>query len=167
MKLLIHSQTSTGATLGIDKKFHPTLYCACNYSFMLELNLSRISKRGSREILRTNIAQKYMWQVCSRNVIVEDASKTPLNSMSNIDCVDSIGFWQKDDSSCSLTTESIVSANNLHYQPLPCSLLCRYIKILTFSITSQRWRYMVQTRSHLSYTVNIADAETSEHQQPW
>ena len=37
-------------SLGIDKKFHPTLYWACDYLSMLGLKLIHVSKRGHRHL---------------------------------------------------------------------------------------------------------------------
>ena len=50
MKLLIHSQTSTGALLkfGNEKVTSSNTYDGCNYLFMQELKLIYISKRGHR-----------------------------------------------------------------------------------------------------------------------
>ena len=42
MKLLIRFHTSTG----IDKWFHPTHYCTCDYLSILWIKLNHISKRG-------------------------------------------------------------------------------------------------------------------------
>ena len=39
-------------SLGMDKWFHPTLFWACDYSFMLGLRLNHVSKRGRRKHVR-------------------------------------------------------------------------------------------------------------------
>ena len=36
----------SGANLGMGKHFHPTLYCACDYSSMLGLKSNHVSKGG-------------------------------------------------------------------------------------------------------------------------
>ena len=45
-------QTSTVASLKLGNRlaFHPTLYCACDYFFMLGLKLIHVSKRGPRTV---------------------------------------------------------------------------------------------------------------------
>ena len=42
----LHFNGGTVEVQGMDKWCHPTLYCACDYSSMLELKLTHVSKRG-------------------------------------------------------------------------------------------------------------------------
>ena len=46
MKLLIHYQRWNRWRIGIDLKFHPTLYWACNYIFVLGIKSTHVSKLG-------------------------------------------------------------------------------------------------------------------------
>ena len=47
MKLLNHSQTSTSArSLGMDKWLQPIFHWACDYLYMMELQLNHVSKRS-------------------------------------------------------------------------------------------------------------------------
>ena len=56
MKLFIHSQTLMAKVLnfGKDKKFHPTLYWACEYLSMSWLKLNHYSKRAPGGLVGTN-----------------------------------------------------------------------------------------------------------------
>ena len=47
MKLLIHFQTATVESLGMNKQFHPILHNGCNYLSMLGFKLNHVSKRCS------------------------------------------------------------------------------------------------------------------------
>ena len=74
MKILIHPQILMVAQLKFgDKELHPTLWCACDYLSMLELQLMHVSKRGpwlegSSSDNKTHFVDLY-WGI----------SKTPLN----------------------------------------------------------------------------------------
>ena len=52
-------------SLGMDKKFHPTLYWACDYLSMLRWMLNHVSKRGPR-VQFLSVTQSKL-RLCSAN----------------------------------------------------------------------------------------------------
>ena len=61
MKSFIHSKNSMGPPM---KKFHPTLYQACNYLSMLGLKLNHLCKWGYRKIRHFAI---YIYHIIDKN----------------------------------------------------------------------------------------------------
>ena len=65
MKLLTHSklQRCNRWNLGMNKSFHPTLYCACDYLSMLVLKLIHVSTRYLNDTctrITNNLSQKVL-----------------------------------------------------------------------------------------------------------
>ena len=69
-------------SLRMDKQFHPTLYQACNYLYMLGLKLNHVSKRGHSQWTGSSLVQIRTCQCPMSQIWIKSQNHTTLHSWS-------------------------------------------------------------------------------------